>query len=211
MILSISAKDKDQIDEISDKITSIRNYYEAAKPVVESKILMDILRESSLRDGLTGLYNRRFLEEYIEQEQAHIQREKTNYDIMMIDIDYFKLVNDTYGHDVGDMVIKALSEILQSSIRESDMAIRYGGEEFGVILVDTAADDAVVFTERLRKRIEAEVVEYEEFKIKFTVSLGISELTEDCEDYKVWLEQSDKALYVCKESGRNQSNVFSSS
>jgi two-component system cell cycle response regulator len=91
---------------------------------------MDVLRESSLRDGLTGLYNRRFLEEYIEHEQAHIKRDGTAYDIMMIDIDFFKLINDTYGHDAGDIVIETLSGILTSSIRESDMAIRYGGEEF---------------------------------------------------------------------------------
>lgn len=93
-------------------------------------------------------------------------------------------------------------------MRRSDIAGRYGGEEFAVILPDTDATNALVFTERLRQCIVRELVEYEEFKIKITVSLGISELTEDCESYQAWLEQSDKALYVCKESGRNQSQIF---
>ena len=128
----------------------------------------------------------------------------------MFDIDHFKKVNDTYGHQAGDEVIRRTSSLLQETMRITDIGGRYGGEEFGVILVDTSAQDAMVFTERLRKRIEAEVVEYEEFKIKWTVSLGISELTDDCDTYQSWLEGSDKALYVCKESGRNQSKVYES-
>ena len=210
LILSISAKDKDQIDEISDKITSIKNYYEAAKPVVESKILMDILRESSLRDGLTGLYNRRFLEEYIEQEQAHIQREKTNYDILMIDIDYFKLVNDTYGHDVGDTVIKALSDILKESIREADMAIRYGGEEFLILLRRTTPEATIKIASNIHQSFKDKKFSVGSETIEKTLSIGIAKLPDDSDSIWKVIKYADTALYEAKNTGRNKIVEFTS-
>ena len=167
------------------------------------------LESLSKTDHLTQLNNRGAWEGYLEKEFSRSKRSKHVCSVVMFDIDHFKKVNDTYGHQAGDEVIRRTAALLKDTMRITDIAGRYGGEEFGVILVDTKAEDALIFTERLRKRIEMEVVEYEEFKIKFTVSLGVSELTEDCDDYKLWLERSDKALYVCKESGRNQSKVFS--
>jgi len=163
----------------------------------------------SRTDHLTQLNNRGAWEGDLEKEFHRIKRSKRPSCVVMFDIDHFKKINDTYGHQAGDEVIRRTSKILKETMRMSDLAGRYGGEEFGIILTDTNAANALVFTERLRQRIEAEVIEYEEFKIKITISLGISELTEDCESYQSWLEQSDKALYVCKESGRNQSKVFS--
>lgn len=168
------------------------------------------LANLSKTDHLTQLNNRGSWEGYLEKEFSRSKRSKHVCSVVMFDIDHFKKVNDTYGHQAGDEVIRRTSSLLQETMRITDIGGRYGGEEFGVILVDTSAQDAMVFTERLRKRIEAEVVEYEEFKIKWTVSLGISELTDDCDTYQSWLEGSDKALYVCKESGRNQSKVYES-
>jgi len=167
------------------------------------------LNNLSKTDHLTQLNNRGAWEGYLQNEFNRSRRSKHKCSVVMFDIDHFKNVNDTYGHQAGDEVIRRTSALLKDTLRETDIAGRYGGEEFGVILVDTSAKDALSFTERLRKRIEAEVVEYETFKIKYTVSLGISELTDDCETYQTWLEQSDKALYVCKESGRNQSQIYS--
>lgn len=167
------------------------------------------LESLSKTDHLTQLNNRGAWEGYLEKEFSRSRRSKHICSVVMFDIDHFKKVNDTYGHQAGDEVIRRTSALLKETMRNTDIAGRYGGEEFGVILVDTTAEAALVFTERLRKRIEADVVEYDEFKIKITISLGVSELTEDCEDYKVWLERSDKALYVCKESGRNQSKIYS--
>jgi diguanylate cyclase (GGDEF)-like protein len=204
LILSISAKDKEQIDDVSDKITSMKNYYEAAKPVIESKILMDILRDSSLRDGLTGLYNRRFLEEYIEQEQAQIQRDKTNYDIMMIDIDYFKLVNDNYGHDVGDTVIKALSDILKQSIRESDMAIRYGGEEFLILLRRTTPDATMKIASDIHTNFKAKKFTVGQESIQKTLSIGIAKLPQDADSMWKVIKYADTALYSAKNTGRDK-------
>ena len=159
-------------------------------------------------DHLTQLNNRGAWEAYLEREYNRSKRSQHECSVVMFDIDHFKKVNDTYGHQAGDEVIRRTSALLKDTMRNTDIAGRYGGEEFAVILVDTCAKDALVFTERLRKRIEAEVVEYEEFKIKFTISLGVSGLTENCGSYLSWLEQSDKALYECKESGRNQSKVY---
>ncbi len=204
LILSISAKEKAELGEISSNITSIKNYLEAAKPVIESKILMDILRDSSLRDGLTGLYNRRFLEEHIEVEQAQIQRDKTCYDVLMIDIDYFKLVNDSYGHDVGDIVIKALSDILKDSIREADMAIRYGGEEFLVLLRHTTpeATDRIASNIHVRFREKKFVIGSE--SIEKTLSIGIAKLPHDADSIWKVIKYADTALYEAKNTGRNR-------
>jgi len=162
----------------------------------------------SKTDHLTQLNNRGAWEGYLEKEFSRSRRSSHLCSVVMFDIDHFKKVNDTYGHPAGDEVIRRTAAILRDTMRMTDIAGRYGGEEFGVILVDTGASDAMVFMERLRKRIEQEVVKFDEHEINFTISLGVSELSDDCDDYKVWLEQSDKALYVCKESGRNQSHIY---
>lgn len=126
----------------------------------------------------------------------------------MFDIDHFKKVNDTYGHQAGDEVIRLVSSTLRKNLRQTDIAGRYGGEEFGVILADTSAKSAVVFCERLRKQIEAAEVHHDGQTIKVTVSLGISEIHPDKDDYKQWLECADQALYRCKENGRNQTQIY---
>ncbi len=166
------------------------------------------LAELSKTDHLTQLNNRGAWEGYLQREFNRSKRSKLKCCVVMFDIDHFKVVNDTYGHQAGDEVIRRTSALLKETMRNTDIAGRYGGEEFGVILVDTEAKDALVFTERLRQRIEAEVIEYETARIKITISLGISELTESCDAYQSWLEQSDQALYECKESGRNQSKIY---
>ncbi|MFT5660607.1 MAG: two-component system cell cycle response regulator, partial [Sulfurimonas sp.] len=134
LVISLSAKSEEALNEINMKASSIKNYFEAAKPVVESRILMDKLRDTSLRDGMTGLYNRRFLEEFIDKVMSQVQRENETYSVMMLDVDFFKMVNDTYGHDIGDKVIVEIGKLLKDNIREADLAIRYGGEEFVVML-----------------------------------------------------------------------------
>lgn len=166
------------------------------------------LESLSKTDHLTQLNNRGAWEGYLKKEFSRSKRSSHLCSVVMFDIDHFKKVNDTYGHQAGDEVIRRTASLLRETMRMTDIAGRYGGEEFGVILVDTSAEAALIFMERLRNRIEQEVVKYDEFEIKFTVSLGVSELTDECDDYKVWLEQSDKALYVCKESGRNQSQIY---
>nr|WP_275855786.1 GGDEF domain-containing protein [Sulfurimonas sp. MAG313] len=210
LILSISAKEKEELGNISLKVTSIKNYFEAAKPVIESKILMDILKESSLRDGLTGLYNRRFLEEYIEQEQAQIQRDKTAYDILMIDIDFFKLVNDTYGHDVGDTVIRALSDILKESKREADLAIRYGGEEFLILLRHTTPEATQKVADAIHSGFRSKKFTIGSETMQKTLSIGIAKLPQDADSIWKVIKYADIALYEAKNTGRNKIVYFKS-
>jgi len=162
----------------------------------------------SKTDHLTQLNNRGAWEESLQREYNRSRRSKLKCCVVMFDIDHFKNVNDTYGHQAGDEVIRRTSALLKDTMRNTDIAGRYGGEEFGVILVDTDAENALIFTERLRQRIENEVIEHETLKIKITISLGISALSDDCDTYQSWLEQSDKALYICKESGKNQSRIY---
>ncbi len=163
----------------------------------------------SRTDRLTLLNNRGYWEECLVNEYMRGIRTGQNTTLIMFDIDHFKNVNDTYGHQAGDEVIRQTSAALRETIRKTDIAGRYGGEEFGVILVDTDAKNSLILAERLREKIAAITVVYDGMEIKYTISIGIAELSKETEDYKAWLEQSDKALYYCKEHGRNQSTIYS--
>ncbi len=209
LVLSISTYDKTEYAYLTEQVSSIKNYFEAAKPVIESKILLEILKDSSLKDGLTGLYNRRFLDEFIEKVSAQSTRDKVSYAVLMVDIDYFKMVNDTYGHDVGDMVIKRLSEILSNSIREADLAIRFGGEEFLVLLYNPTAEGAMKVAQQIRKAFEATSFQLDKENLKKTTSIGISLFPEDGDSLWKVIKYADTALYKAKNSGRNQVIRFS--
>ena len=166
------------------------------------------LEKLSRTDMLTQLNNRGFWEECLLQEFSRFQRYETTCSVIMFDIDHFKKVNDNYGHQAGDEAIRQVSRILRENLRQTDIAGRYGGEEFGVILGNTDAKSAVTFCERVREQVEAVTVVHDEKEIKFTVTLGISQANNSTSDYKAWLEQADQALYEGKEGGRNQTVVF---
>jgi len=166
------------------------------------------LQELSRIDHLTGLYNRGFWESRLIQEFKRFDRYQLNSTLVMFDIDHFKKVNDTYGHTVGDDVIREVSRALRSQLRDLDIAGRYGGEEFGVILTGTTAEGAAVFAERLRNTIENLVVHSEGQEVKFTISLGINQLDESTPDHRAWIEKADQALYQSKEGGRNRYTIF---
>jgi diguanylate cyclase (GGDEF)-like protein len=205
LIISITAKDKNELNKINTSVTSIENFLEAAKPVIESKILMSKLRDTSLRDAMTGLYNRRFLEEFIDTFASQAKRDNTTYGVMMLDVDFFKDVNDTYGHDVGDQVIAKIGEVLRSNIRESDLAIRYGGEEF-VILLHNANEEG---TKKIAQKIHSEfaklVFDVGNGKtIQKTISIGIAMFPQDGDSIWKCIKFADTALYVAKTTGRNK-------
>lgn len=169
--------------------------------------LNEKLLNISRMDGLTGLYNRRYWQErFTSMFKLSMRRESVDTAIML-DIDHFKSVNDNYGHQAGDKVIQTLAKIVKRSVRETDLAGRYGGEEFAVILSDANSANALYVCERIRKAAEREVVEYEGQSIKFTVSLGLAELDFNFDNEMQWLSKADKALYKAKESGRNQSVI----
>lgn len=162
----------------------------------------------SRMDGLTGLQNRKTWENGLNLEFKKYLRHKHDCSLIMFDIDHFKKVNDSYGHPAGDEVIRKTAQVLQESIREIDIAGRYGGEEFGVILPNTDAQGAKVVAERIRTAVESLRVHYEQYEINHTISLGVAQLNGDIKDPTQWIDCADKGLYKAKESGRNNSIIF---
>ena len=165
------------------------------------------LKLLSQTDGLTQLFNRATWENCLNQEFKRSRRSGSLSSLVMFDIDHFKRVNDTYGHQAGDEVIRTVANVLNRERRETDIAGRYGGEEFGIILPDTPGGGGVIFCERLRKAIEAAVIVYEDKQIPITVSLGLAEINYD-DSAAIWLSQSDQALYASKKDGRNKTTLF---
>ena len=187
----------------------INVYLREAAPVLETKRLMENLRDATLRDPMTGLNNRRFLEEYVETLVASVQRKRTQAAILMLDLDYFKMVNDTYGHDAGDAVLKALSSLLTQSVRASDLVIRYGGEEFLIILIDSEGVAANNVAEKIRLAVENLQVQVAGITLQKTISIGIADFPTDSETFWQAVKFADVALYQAKERGRNRVIRFS--
>jgi diguanylate cyclase (GGDEF)-like protein len=182
----------------------IEVYLREAAPVLEAKRLMNTLRESSLRDPMTGLHNRRFLQEYVDVLISYTDRNKTSFTVLMADLDFFKQVNDTYGHEAGDATLKALAKALSTSVRASDLLIRYGGEEFLILLRDTAPEAGMKVAEKIRESIEHMKVELTGAVINKTISIGVSGYPEDSKNFWQVVKYADVALYQAKETGRNR-------
>jgi len=191
-------------------IPYIKGYLLEASPVLESKSLMEILKEQSYVDQLTGLYNRRFLDEVADKIAAQVKRRNSNLGILMIDIDFFKQVNDKYGHDVGDRVLREIANVIKANVREADYVIRFGGEEILVLLMDAKEGMAEQVAEKIRKAVENKQIEFSEGFLKKTVSVGVSEFPKDCEgEFWKCIKFADVALYRAKEEGRNRVVRFS--
>jgi two-component system cell cycle response regulator len=169
------------------------------------------LRHMSQTDALTGLDNRRHLEERIDEMFEHARRLNEPFSCIMCDIDRFKTVNDTHGHQAGDMVLKQFARILRSEVREIDRAGRYGGEEFMLLLPGTVLDAAVTLAERVRKQVEAHTFTFDKNSIRRTASFGVSAWphprVQGCDGL---VHAADQALYVAKERGRNRVVRFDS-
>ena len=205
LTLSITSKNPNEITRINNLVTSVENYLEAAKPVIESKILMDKLLDSSLRDAMTGLYNRRFLDEFIDKVIAQAMRKKDTYSILMLDVDWFKMVNDTYGHDVGDKVIVEIGKLVRDCIRESDLGIRYGGEEFVILLQNADHEGTLKVANAIHDRFgELTFDAGNGVNIQKTMSIGVSKFPSDADSIWKCIKLADTALYVAKTTGRNK-------
>jgi diguanylate cyclase (GGDEF)-like protein len=185
-------------------------YLREAGPVLEAKRLMEHLRENALRDPMTGLYNRRFLEEYVSALVAGSQRRKSSFSVLMLDLDFFKQVNDTHGHEAGDKVIKTLADILQRNVRTSDMAVRYGGEEFLLVLMDTGAEQGLKVAEKIRGEVEATKIPLPGGMLQKTISIGVAEYPNDSDTFWQVVKFADVALYKAKSDGRNRVVRFTS-
>jgi two-component system cell cycle response regulator len=161
---------------------------------------------SSVRDGLTGLYNRRYFEDRLEAEFAFSRRHRTPLTLLMLDIDFFKTINDTHGHQAGDAVLRAIGTALLSITRKEDVTARYGGEEFVLLLRGVSADNAVLGAERVRRSIALSPVAWREARLNVTVSVGLATMGPD-RSYASPIElvaAADSALYAAKRQGRNR-------
>lgn len=190
------------------RITQMSRQNQAAKQRIEKlanelAIVNRKLSLSSLTDPLTKLPNRRYALKRMEQEWSTSQRGKRDLSCMMIDIDYFKVVNDTYGHGGGDLVLKGLAKILKGLLRNNDVACRMGGEEFMVICPDTNMKDASMVAERIRESIERTVFPYAGKSIHITLSIGISIRENSHTNLDEMISLADKRLYEAKAAGRN--------
>jgi len=186
------------------KLFNAETYINQSLSVIEAKRLMQTLRESAMVDPMTGLYNRRFLQEHTAQLISGVLRRKAQIGLLVCDIDYFKQVNDTHGHDAGDALLRETAIVLKNAVRESDIVIRFGGEEFLVLLMDVQPGDALPVAEKIRQSIEKLKVTVGDKVLQKTISIGVAEFPGDTDGFWQAIKYADVALYRAKEGGRNQ-------
>ena len=172
--------------------------------LIEINTLQEILRDKATHDALTGLFNRHFLEETLVRELARAQREKTSLSLVMIDLDFFKALNDRHGHHAGDLVLRDFAKMLAAHFRIGDFSFRYGGEEFLAVLPGMDHRNAWLRTESLRIQLEQKVFLYEGQEIRLTFSAGLVTYPEDGSTQQGLLKLADDGLYLAKSKGRNQ-------
>lgn len=187
-----------------EKLKLATSYIEETAPVVESKRYAEVLREQTHKDPLTNLYNRRFLENILDNLTAQILRRGTTLGILMCDLDFFKSVNDKYGHEAGDIVLKETARVLANSVRKSDLVVRFGGEEFLILLIDIREGEAEKIAEKLRKAIEVHEFKTPKGIVRRTISIGVSEFPTDSSTIWEAIKFADIALYKAKDGGRNK-------
>lgn len=191
-----------KIDYLSQKTFGI--ILNELKMLMQIKHLHSKTRLLTIIDPLTGLYNRRYFTEVIDREFSRAKRYKSDLSIAMFDIDNFKKINDTYGHQLGDEVLRKTSEIIQKSLRNTDFAFRYGGEEILALLTNSSAEQAFIPIERIREKIENLEFNLNNETIKVTISAGISSIDTDTATSEILTNQADNALYEAKNSGKNK-------
>ncbi len=196
------------IDEIRITVTRL---LEKKRLVAKAKEL-DFYKELSRTDGLTQLYNHKFFHQMLASELGRVRRYGGSVALLMMDVDHFKIYNDTHGHPTGDTALQRVARILSEGVRESDTVARYGGEEFAVISPQVDRVGAAELAERLRERVERAQFEKEDVmpEGRLTISIGYAVYPEDAEDKTSLIECADRALYRAKETGRNRAVGWSS-
>jgi len=210
--LPIKNENNNEIDYVCITLfdaTDISVYENMLKEAVKS------LAKVSNQDSLTGVYNRRYLEISMGREFNRAQRYGHPFSAIILDLDHFKNINDSFGHAAGDEVLKVISARIHEALRTPDTLGRFGGEEFVIVLPETDLASAASIAERLRKTIEEKPVIfqndmlYEDIEIKVSASIGVTSLRNDTLDYQTMIQEADTALYQSKEHGRNQVTIFS--
>lgn len=205
VILAYDITDRKKLEE------ELKNTNQALQVQLdENERLRLQLQEQAIRDPLTGVFNRRYFAEALDKETARAVREESPFSLIVLDVDFFKKVNDTYGHKCGDLVLQALANFLQENTRRSDIVCRFGGEEFVILMPDAAVEDAHERAELFRRQFEAHVVEYEGKQVKSTFSAGIASFPIHSRSGDALLNMADMALYQSKAGGRNRVTLYSS-
>jgi diguanylate cyclase (GGDEF)-like protein len=162
---------------------------------------------SAITDKLTGLYNRRYFDHFLDLEIKRSLRQKSHLALLMIDIDNFKKVNDTFGHLFGDKLLNKMGDLLKTETRDTDIVARYGGEEFAIVMSDTGLKEALQIAERIRQSIQA--YSFETKNCSTTVSIGIAMHPLDANSLNELIEKSDNSLYKAKHDGKNRVYAYS--
>jgi diguanylate cyclase (GGDEF)-like protein len=190
-----------KLEEAIEKLTAAKEFQAAT--ATELVRLYGQQYMTSRKDRLTGLYNRVHMEEKIQEEFAYFLRNGRLFSLVISDIDFFKRVNDTFGHDAGDCLLKSIADVLQESIREFDIVARWGGEEFLFLLPEIDAEGAVILAERIRKRIEEQTYFYGNTELRATMTFGVSSIKAD-DTVEDVIKRADTALFDGKRNGRNR-------
>lgn len=209
-ILQLYSKSKYFFNDVI--VSKVKSYLEVAKPIIGSKRAMQQLNKKAYTDKLTKLYNRNFLEVYLENQIEATNISKDNLSVIMMDIDHFKKVNDKYGHTVGDAVLLVFAQVILRCIRKTDLVARYGGEEFIAILPATDTKTAVSIAERIRESIATEPMpKLNDIVVpSITCSLGVATYPIHADNKNNIIKVADIALYKAKQGGRNRVEIYNS-
>lgn len=202
-----------KLHEVQKAVDHQKSTLEDANSALHEQIekihdLQEKLREQANRDSLTGVFNRRYLEGTLEREMARCKREGAPLTMLMLDVDHFKRVNDTYGHQAGDEVLRVFARLLSEHARTEDIVCRYGGEEFLMVLPKMPLDIARERAGRLLMLVQQRAVAFAELQIRITTSIGIAAAPEHAASADDLIRCTDQALYQAKERGRNRVEVF---
>jgi len=203
-IISMVFESEEDLDKVRESLPLIQDYVDSAKPEMVSKKLMQMLERTAQTDALTGLYNRKFLEKFLNSSLYEGVHKNVQCGVMMVDIDFFKLINDNYGHDVGDLAIKIIANTLTDVVSPNDRVIRFGGEEFIVIIINCDEEKVIKIAEEIRIAFSQQQIQAPNEVFTKTVSIGVSVFPNKTDDFWKYVKQSDIALYEAKQTGRDR-------
>jgi diguanylate cyclase (GGDEF)-like protein len=197
------------VEKVEQRMDGLRQLVQITAMAVATLNLQSKLENQSVRDGLTGLFNRHFMQISLDRELSRAARRNQSLAVLMLDVDHFKRFNDTYGHAAGDEALKGVADVLKSSIRPEDIACRYGGEEFTLLLADTSTKAAFERSERILDVVSSLSVQLAGRTYRgLTISIGVAMYPNDGETLDELLRKADEALYRSKRQGRNQVTLY---
>jgi diguanylate cyclase (GGDEF)-like protein len=208
-VLFVECPSDEVVEKVEQRMDGLRQLVQITAMNIATLNLQNKLENQSVRDGLTGLFNRHFMQISLDRELSRAARRNQSLAVLMLDVDHFKRFNDTYGHAAGDEALKGITDVLKSSIRAEDIACRYGGEEFTLLLADTTTEAAFERSERILGAVSSLTVQHSGRTYReFTISIGVAMYPHDGDTLDELLRKADEALYRSKRQGRNQVTLY---